>query len=83
MRGAGLLFVVSDIQKLIYLSRGWGPMFSSVYFLLVYSDVMLSNPCDVKCKTVLFVEMLGADASCLSSSMLYVQCCFLVATSLI
>ena len=24
-------------------------MFSSVYFLLVYSDVMLSNPCDVKC----------------------------------
>ena len=49
VRGAGLLFVVSDIQKLIYLSRGWGPMFSSVYFLLVYSDVMLSNPCDVKC----------------------------------
>ena len=49
MRGAGLLFVVSNIQKLIYFSRGWGPMFSSIYFLLVYSDAMLSSPYGVKC----------------------------------
>ena len=51
--------------------------------LMAYSDVMLSSPYGVKCDLDLVVEVLGADASGLSSSIFHGQCCFLVATSII
>ena len=44
--------------KEIYLSRCWSQRFLLFIFLFVYSEVMLSSPHGVKCKSDLFVGVL-------------------------